>query len=185
MANRSNLAYDFSVYEPKKKADPVNEPATGAKAKTAAQPAQEPARPSETRRRRISMEKNPMPMARKESAFKFAFRAFIFLAVFCAVLYGKVETNSLFRDINALEKELKSLQTENITLAAEYEARTSLKNVEDYAENVLGLKKLDKAQIEYVELPGESVIEIVEAENKNIFVRIRNFINEMREHIGA
>lgn len=161
MANRSNLAYDLSVYEPK----------------TKQQPAQQ--------QNAIKMRKNPIPMARKESAFKFAFRAFLFLAVLCAVLYGKVETNSLFREISSLESELKTLQTENITLAAEYESRTSLKNVEDYAENVLGLKKLDKAQIEYVELPGDSVIEKVEAENKNIFVRIRNFINAIREHIGA
>lgn len=158
MANRSNLAYDLSVYEPKTKQQEQNA---------------------------IKMRKNPIPMARKESAFKFAFRAFLFLAVLCAVLYGKVETNSLFREISSLESELKTLQTENITLAAEYESRTSLKNVEDYAENVLGLKKLDKAQIEYVELPGDSVIEKVEAENKNIFVRIRNFINAIREHIGA
>lgn len=162
MANRSNLAYDLSVYEPK----------------TKQQPAQQ-------QQNAIKMRKNPIPMARKESAFKFAFRAFLFLAVLCAVLYGKVETNSLFREISSLESELKTLQTENITLAAEYESRTSLKNVEDYAENVLGLKKLDKAQIEYVELPGDSVIEKVEAENKNIFVRIRNFINAIREHIGA
>lgn len=177
MADRSNLAYDLSVYEPKKKTAAPPEPAK--------LPQDQPARPSETRRRRISVEKNPIPMARKESAFKFAFRAFIFLAVFCAVLYGKVESNSLFRDISSLESELKNLQTENITLAAEYEARTSLKNVEEYAENQLGLKKLDKAQIEYVELPGDSVIEIVEAENKNIFIRIRNFFNEIRERIGA
>ena len=163
MANRSNLAYDLSVYEPKAKQQPVQQQEQNA----------------------IKMRKNPMPMARKESAFKFAFRAFLFLAVLCAVLYGKVETNSLFREISSLESELKTLQTENITLAAEYESRTSLKNVEDYAENVLGLKKLDKAQIEYVELPGDSVIEKVEAENKNIFVRIRNFINAIREHIGA
>ncbi len=163
MANRSNLAYDLSVYEPKTKQQPAQQQEQNA----------------------IKMRKNPIPMARKESAFKFAFRAFLFLAVLCAVLYGKVETNSLFREISSLESELKTLQTENITLAAEYESRTSLKNVEDYAENVLGLKKLDKAQIEYVELPGDSVIEKVEAENKNIFVRIRNFINAIREHIGA
>ncbi len=160
MANRGNLAYDLSVYEPKQK-------------------------PAEQEQPAIKMQKNPIPMAKKESAFKFAFRAFLILAVFCAVLYGKVETNSLFREISSLESELKSLQSENITLAAEYEARTSLKNVEDYAENVLGLKKLDKAQIEYVELTGDSVIEKVEAENKNIFIRIRNFINDLKEHIGA
>lgn len=161
MANRGNLAYDLSVYEPKKKPSPQKQQSE------------------------IKMQKNPMPLARRESAFKFAFKAFLILLMLCAILYGKVETNALFGEISELESELKSLQTENITLAAEYESRTSLKNVEDYAENTLGLKKLDKSQIEYVEIPGDSVIEIVEAENKNIFIRIRNWINEIKEHIGA
>lgn len=160
MAQRGNLAYDLSVYEPKQK------------------PVQKPESPT------IKMKKNPAPV-RHESALRLFVRAAFIFAVFCAVLYGKVESNSLFNEIHDLESELKNLQSENITLAAEYESRTSLKNVEDYAENVLGLKKLDKSQIEYVELPGDQVIEIVETEQKNIFVIIRNKINELREYLGA
>lgn len=166
MADRSNLAYDISVYEPKAKH---------------ASPQQQ----NSEQRRKISMEKNPIPLARKESAFKFAIKAFMILAILCAVLYGKVESNALFGEIRQLESELKNLQSENINLAAEYEARTSLKNVEDYAENVLGLKKLDKAQKEYIDLPADTVIEVVETENKNIFIIIRNKINELREYLGA
>lgn len=161
MADRGNLAYDLSVYEPKRAPSP-----------------------KEKRQPEIKMKKNPAPV-RRQSAFKFFVKVFAILAVMCAILYGKVETNALFGEIHDLEQELKNLQSENITLAAEYEARTSLKNVEDYAENTLGLKKLDKAQIEYVEIPGDKVIEIVETENKNIFVRIRGIINEIREHLGA
>ena len=157
---KGNLAYDLSVYEPR--------------AKQAPKP-QEP---------QIKMKKNAGHV-RKESAFKIFLKAAFILAVLCAVLYSKVESNTLFNEIHSLEQELKNLQSENITLAAEYESRTSLKNVEDYAENVLGLKKLDKSQIEYVELESDSVIEIVETEQKNIFVIIRNKINELREYLGA
>ena len=162
MANRGNLAYDLSVYEPKQNNAP-----------------------QEKRQPEIKMKKNPVPVVRRESAFRFFLRAAFILMAMCAILYGKVETNSLFNEISELETDLKELQNENISLAAEYEARTSLKNVEDYAENVLGLKKLDKAQIEYIELPGDSVIEVVETENRNIFIRIRSWINEIKEHIGA
>lgn len=132
----------------------------------------------------IKMKRNPRPV-RRQSAFKLITRAVFIFAVLCAVLHGKVESNALFNEIHDLESELKNLQSENITLAAEYESRTSLKNVEDYAENVLGLKKLDKSQIEYVDLPEDRVIEIVETEQKNVFIIIRNKINELREYLGA
>ncbi len=156
---RGNLAYDFSVYEPKK---------------------QEKADKPE-----IKMKKNPVPVARRQSAFRFIVMAAVFLLMAVGILYGKVETNRLFGDIRDLEDQLQNLKSENITLAAEYEGRTSLKNVEDYAENVLGLKKLDKAQVEYVELPADTVIEIVETENRNIFIIIRNWFNELMEKLGA
>lgn len=161
MAQRNNLAYDLSVYEPKKKPVPKQQ--------------QDP---------QIKVKRNPAP-AHQESAFNVFLKMAFVLAALCAVLYGKVESNSLFNEIKDLETELKELQSENISLAAEYESRTSLKNVEDYAENVLNLKKLDKSQIEYVELPSDKVIEIVETEQKNIFVIIRNKINELREYLGA
>ncbi len=159
MAQRGNLAYDLSAYEPKKRGEAPKE-------------------------QEIKVKRNPAP-SRRESAPKMILKAAFILAVLCAVLYGKVESNSLFNEIHGLEQELKNLQSENITLAAEYESRTSLKNVEDYAENVLGLKKLDKSQIEYVDLPADRVIEVVETEQKNIFVIIRNKINELREYLGA
>lgn len=161
MAARGNAAYDLSVYEPKR------------------QPVQGQQGPS------IQHKKNPRPVAKRESAFKFFIKAVVCLGILCAVLYGKVETNALFSDIHDLERQLKELKSENITLEAEYQSRTSLKNVEDYAENVLGLKKLDKSQIEYIDMPGQSVIEIVETENKNIFIIIRNKLNELREYLGA
>lgn len=182
MANRSSLAYDFSVYEPKQKAAPQKQTLKTQQAQKVKQDQQTQAK---QRQPRISMEKNPIPLARKESAFKFAIKAFMVLAILCAVLYGNVESNALFNEIRGLESELKNLQSENITLAAEYEARTSLKNVEDYAENVLSLKKLDKSQKEYIDLPADTVIEVVETENKNIFIIIRNKISELREYLGA
>ena len=77
------------------------------------------------------------------------------------------------------------MQSENLALAAEYESVTSLKNVEDYAENVLGLQKLDKAQIEYVELESDTVIEIVETQSQNIFVMLKSWFADLCEYLGA
>ncbi len=155
-----NLAYDLSVYEPKKKSGEVNQ-------------------------QKIEVKTNPKPVVRRESAVKFFIKAAFILAVLCAVLYGKVESNRLFNEISDLEAQLKALEAENITLAAEYESATSVKNVEDYAQNVLGLQKLDKAQIEYVEVEGDTVIEVVDAQNRNIFVMIQGWFADLCEYLGA
>ncbi len=161
MATRNdNLAYDLSVYEPKKKAPEAQE------------------KPG------IEVKTNEKPLVR-ESSFKFFFKAAFIMAVLCAVLYGKVESNRLFNEISSLEAQLQALEAENITLAAEYESATSVKNVEDYAINVLGLQKLDKAQIEYIELEGDTVIEVVEAKNRNVFVVIKGWIADLCEYLGA
>lgn len=155
-----NLAYDLSVYEPKKK-------------------------PEQSAQQKIEVRNNPKPSVKRESAFKFFFKALLILAVMCAVLYGKVESNRLFNEISELEAQLKSLEAENITLAAEYEAATSVKNVEDYAQNVLGLQKLDKSQIEYVELESDTVIEVVETQSRNVFVMIKGWFSDLCEYLGA
>ncbi len=167
MAN-SNLAYDLSVYEPKpvKKQEPKTLPAQNAKPE-------------------IKVKTNAQVDRSGISALGVFVKAAVILGILFAVLYGNVETNRLFNEITKLQNELNSLQAENISLAAEYESVTSLKNVEDYAEDVLGLKKLDKAQIEYVEMEGDKVIEIVEPADTNIFVAIRNWWNEVCEYIGA
>lgn len=166
MAN-SNLAYDLSVYEPKpvKKQDTVAAPAE----------AQKPA---------IQVKTNPKVEPLKINMFKMFLNAMVICALIGAVLYGNVETNRLFNEISSLQSDLAALQSENIALAAEYESATSLKNVEDYAENVLGLQKLDKAQIEYVELESDTVIEIIEIENKNVFVIIKNWFADVCEYLG-
>lgn len=158
--SRGNLAYDISVYEPK--------------AKPSAEQQEKP---------RISVKKNNA--VRTQSASGFFITAITVVALAFAMLHGKVEINRLFGEITDLEDELKTIQSENLALAAEYESMTSLKNVEDYAQNVLGLKKLDKSQIQYIELPGNNVIEVVEEEKKNIFVIIRNWLSGIGEYFGA
>ena len=148
---RGNLAYDFSVYEPKPKQQEAKQP----------------------------------QIRVKKSAKGILLTAVVVLGMMFAMLYGKVETNRLFGETAKLQEQLKALEAENVALAAEYESRTSLKNVEEYAQNTLGLKKLDKSQIEYVAFEGNTVIEVVEMEKKNIFVIIRNWFANIYEYLGA
>lgn len=100
----------------------------------------------------------------------------------CAMLYGNVEESRLYNDITKANKQVDILAGENARMQTELEGRTSVKNVEDYAENVLGLEKLNQSQIEYVELPTGNAVEIPETES-NIFVIIKNKYNEIVEYL--
>ena len=67
-------------------------------------------------------------------------------------------------------------------MQAEIESKSSRKAVESYAENILGMQKLDKSQCEYVSLESGNVIEIPE-ENDNIFVDIKNAVSEFIDYL--
>ena len=62
-------------------------------------------------------------------------------------------------EISVAVKELEVLQSENVRLNMELEAMVSLKNIEEYATEQLGLSKLEKYQVSYVTLDeGERVV---------------------------
>ena len=56
--------------------------------------------------------------------------------------------------------------------------------VEEYARNELGLVKLDKSQIEYVEVNNEAVANVIEQKDRSVFVRIKNWFVSVLEYIG-
>lgn len=94
------------------------------------------------------------------------------LALLFAVIYGKVEVTAIYNEISSETKNVEMLQSENVRMKAELDARMSLKSVEEYAENTLGLAKLDKSQINYVQIQSENVVEIPETE-KDFFVKVK------------
>lgn len=155
MAKSNNLAYDYSIYEQE-----VRQP-----------------------KQRIQVKKNHA--VKTYSATKSLVTAIAALCLLCAILYGKVEMNKVFSQTTAANNQLTHLQGENVRLQTEIESKSSLKNVESYAENQLKLQKLDKAQIEYVELQKENVIHVVKEKDKNVFVKIKSWFNDTLEYIGA
>ncbi len=98
------------------------------------------------------------------------------------VIYGKVENASVYAQVNEQNQAVKMLESENVRMRSELEEKTALGSVEDYAENILGMQKLDKSQIEYVSVSNGSEADIPETE-KNIFVKIKNAFGEFLEYI--
>ena len=119
---------------------------------------------------------------KKGSAPKIFLGAACALFLLCCVIYGKVETSVMYSEVAEANKRLEQLQSDKSRMQVEIEAEMTLKNVEDYAENVLGLEKLDKSQIEYIQIQTDDVVEIPE-EEENIFIKIKNSFNEFVEYI--
>lgn len=99
-----------------------------------------------------------------------------------AVIYGKVENAAIHAEITNQNKVVEMLASENVRMQSEIEEKTALKSVESYVENILGMQKLDKSQIEYVSISNGSVADIPEGED-NVFLKIKNAFGDFLEYI--
>jgi hypothetical protein len=111
--------------------------------------------------------------------------AVIVLALFSVMTYGRVELSKLYSEKAEMEDQLMLLHNENVSLESELAQQTGLTKVEEYAENKLGLQKLDKSQIEYVEVEEKTSATVVEDPDSNIFVDIQEWFNGVLEYLGV
>ena len=142
-----NIAYDldrFSSAAPKKE-------------KTAQQPVARPTlvKPRHKTEQEIKAERrfNLMKIA------KFAVVAAVCFAFIASNINYRVQINELNGAIVSLDKELSEKKSENTRLNMALNSKISLENVQDYAENVLGMVKRERYQIIYFDLEtGNEII---------------------------
>lgn len=127
----------------------------------------------------IVMKKNT---AKKGSATGIFIAAACVLVLLSFVIYGKSETNKLYTEIAQASQVQQELESENKRMKTEIEAKMGIKNVEEYAESVLGLKKLDQTQIEYIQIQTDDQVKISE-EDTDIFVKIKKGFEKILEYI--
>ena len=104
--------------------------------------------------------------------FKLIVGVFICFFLLGAVIYSNVQQLQINNEITAKQKEYTDLQSENVRMQSEIAGKTSNKNVQEYAEEVLGMRTIDSSQIEYVQIQTSDVVEIPE-EEQNVFVKIK------------
>ena len=158
MAKTNNLAYDYAAYDSDESSLP---------------------------KPKIKHKRNLKIQPKAAFAMKFTILGFISLALLSAFVFGQVELSKVYSEQSSLTEELAKLQDENMSLETELESRTGLTQVEEYAEEKLGLQKLDKSQIEYVEVESDSIAEVVETEDDNIFVSIKKWFMSVLEYFRA
>lgn len=79
----------------------------------------------------------------------------------CGVLiYSQMQLTQLTDQISRKETALSDLNSQYVALKTRQEQTLSLGYIEDYAQNVLGMVKMDASQIEYVEMASPDLVEV-------------------------
>lgn len=105
-------------------------------------------------------------------------------AILFSMVFNQIEVSKLTREQSELGAQLTQLQTECTNLEAQLAAKTGITAVEDYAENTLGLTKLDKAQVEFVEIDIPTVSEVLETEDEDFFSSVKGWFDGVKEYLG-
>ena len=98
--------------------------------------------------------------ARTMYAIKVIAGLLVLASVVVAMLYSRATITELNTEINTQQKLLRDLQSEQVRLSAELESQVSMRNLEEYATQKLGMSQLDKSQVTYVDLNQGDRIEL-------------------------
>lgn len=99
-------------------------------------------------------------------------------------IHGRVEISQLYNERGRLEEKLATMENENVSMKSEIAERMNVTKVEEYAKNSLGLQKLAKSQIEYIEVDTPSVAEVKQDVDEDIFVRMKHWVDAAKEYLG-
>lgn len=107
------------------------------------------------------------------AALKVFIAGILALLMFSVIINSYVQLTEVYSSISEANAELNTLRSENVRMQTELEGKASISNIKDYAEQYLGLQKLDQSQIQYIDIQTEDTVEI-DGEEQNIFVRLKH-----------
>ncbi|MBC2872325.1 hypothetical protein KQI11_10650 [Acetanaerobacterium sp. MSJ-12] len=130
-------------------------------------------------RMRVIKNEKPLPQKKSTPAAKILLAAVIVILA-GMMLYSRVQLVELGDDLRAAKTELESTRSETTRLNMQVESKMSLAHVEEYAQNTLGLVKVDNQQVEYVSLNQENKVYVAKNDSpaKGILGTIGSKIKE-------
>lgn len=99
------------------------------------------------------------------------------------LLYNNAMIAEISADVTATSNQLEQLQNENSRLNRELDAKMSNDSIAQYAINELGLNKLEKYQVEYINLISEDVVVAKESSGFHFFAMIGQVITKIQEYL--
>lgn len=104
------------------------------------------------------------------------------LSMFWLVIDSYVSLNSMYSKVSKAQSQLTELKSENVRLESKLQSQVSVRNVEEYAENILGMERLDSSQIKYVQIQDKDVVTLP-ASKENFFVSLKIRFGEFIEYL--
>ncbi|MCL2089329.1 MAG: septum formation initiator family protein [Oscillospiraceae bacterium] len=114
---------------------------------------------------------------KKGKPVQIAFLLLILLVLAGSMIYTRVELTEISAEISKSEKELDKLKDDNLRLNLAIDSSTSLKTIEEYAKENLGLVKLNRSQKKYYNLTSGNRIELFETSERGFFRTIKDWID--------
>lgn len=106
--------------------------------------------------------------------------AIVVVAILGLFIYNNVMLMELNAQINTVNAQLEEAEKQNEVLSATLEAKMSVGAVQMAAEDDLGLVKMDKTQIHYVNLAPDDVVEVSQSgvTAGGILAKIKEYLNQ-------
>lgn len=123
----------------------------------------------------LENEEKAVPKKNKGFNISVILCALLIVGLLSAKLYSDVQLNELTDKASKMKKELETLKSEEIRINVLLEKRTDLREIERKATEDLGLKKIEKYQVEYISLPSKDKTVVIEQENGIINSVVKGF----------
>ena len=149
MANQ-NEAYDFSLFEPSRKEQEQQRPA--------------PSKQPKKKNNLIRISEEQLEKSRRIKYKPTTVIGGILFSLIVLTIMGTMILTENINDANALLAEQQSITTQ---LQVKVESQLSLRSVEDYAQNQLGMQNAANNPITYISLANGDKAEIIQPEEKS------------------
>ncbi|MDR0196750.1 MAG: hypothetical protein LBI36_00825 [Oscillospiraceae bacterium] len=106
------------------------------------------------------------------------------VAAAALLISSKVTLNEIAAENNGVSVSLETAMKENSRLQAKLDGMVTPSKVEEYAQNVLGLRKAQNSQVSRISVSTEKITEVAQINDDDVFVKINNRFNDLLEFLG-
>ncbi len=106
------------------------------------------------------------------------------LGIVAGMLYNNVLLTEMTSEIQQLEQRYQQLQSENRRMTVELESRVPLREVQEKAQNMLGMSKIEPYQVRYIDLGEQEGVRMVQIPDPTAPEMVLGMIKPLFSGIG-